>query len=151
PAEMNFTRSSGILLHPTSLPGSFGIGDIGPAAQRFCDLLLEAGQTYWQILPLGPTGFGDSPYQAFSAFAGNPHLISPALLVPAGLLAESDLADAPAGDETRVDYGAVHHWKRPLLRKAFDNFKQVSDRFIEAAHAFIRENAFWLDDYALYQ
>ncbi len=83
---MKFQRASGILLHPTSLPGDFGIGDLGPTAFEFVDFLARSGQTYWQILPLGPTGYGDSPYQCFSAFAGNPLLISPEKLVEDGLL-----------------------------------------------------------------
>src|SRR5580765_8035964 len=107
---MKFNRSSGVLLHPTSLPGPFGIGDLGPAALEFCDVLVEAGQTYWQILPVGPTGFGDSPYQSFSAFAGNPLLISPQGLQEDGLLMNSDLQGHPVSDPHRVDYGAVPNW-----------------------------------------
>src|SRR5437764_985956 len=116
---MKLHRSSGLLMHPTSLPGPFGIGDIGPAAREFCALLVEAGQTYWQILPLGPTGFGDSPYQSFSAFAGNPLLISPEGLYEDGLLEADDLATGSGSDPHRVDYGQVHKWKRALLAKAF--------------------------------
>ena len=89
---MRFPRSSGILLHPTALPGPFGIGDIGPEAHRFAGWLADASQTLWQVLPLGPTGYGDSPYQCFSAIAGNPLLISPELLQHHGWLAASDLA-----------------------------------------------------------
>src|SRR3712207_9561081 len=97
---MRLKRSSGILLHPTSLPGRFGIGDLGGEAYRFVDWLAAAGQAYWQIMPLGPTGYGDSPYSAFSAFAGNTNLVSPELLVGSGLLDAPDIegaADLPAG------------------------------------------------------
>src|SRR5262245_16818036 len=93
-AKGSAARSSGILLHPTSLPGPFGIGDVGPAARTWIEALAQAAQKWWQILPLGPTGYGDSPYQSFSAFAGNPFLVSPELLVEDGLLDESDLAEA---------------------------------------------------------
>src|SRR5574339_95956 len=95
----SFSRSGGILLHPTSLPGPYGIGDLGPQAYRFVDWLASSGCHLWQILPLGPTGYGDSPYQCFSAFAGNPYLVSPEQLVQAGLIDADDLAGSlfPAG------------------------------------------------------
>src|SRR6266487_4578597 len=102
-------RSSGILLHPTSLPGPYGIGDLGPAARAWIDTLVDAKQKWWQILPLGPTGFGDSPYQAFSAFAGNPLLISPDVLARDGLIDQSDLAGARFLED-HVDYGPVIAW-----------------------------------------
>src|SRR5262245_6826046 len=105
--EMSFPRASGILLHPTSLPGRFGVGDVGPAAYEFVDFLEETGQSLWQVLPLGPTGYGDSPYQCFSAFAGNPLLISLEALVDDGLLSQRDIDHAPAFDRDRVDYGPV--------------------------------------------
>ena len=92
---MRFARSSGILLHPTSLPGRFGIGDLGPAAYQFIDFLAAANQRLWQIMPLGPTGYGDSPYSSFSAFAGNVNLISPERLVQDGLLAADAVQDVP--------------------------------------------------------
>src|SRR5437762_171594 len=92
---MKFKRSSGILLHPTSLPGRFGVGDLGPAAYEFVEWLAAAGQTFWQIMPLGPTGYGDSPYSSFSAFAGNTNLVSPEKLFESGLLAESDIQNSP--------------------------------------------------------
>src|SRR5215510_14440141 len=98
-------RSSGILLHPTSLPGRFGIGDLGPAAHTWVDQLVHARQRWWQILPLGPMGYGDPPYQCFSAFAGNPLLISPELLAEEGLLSLQDLTDIPSLSEAEVDYG----------------------------------------------
>src|SRR5215207_7729916 len=102
-----FPRSSGILLHPTSLPGRFGIGDLGENAYRFVDWLAEAGQSVWQILPLGPTSYGDSPYQTLSAFAGNPNLISLAHFIEYGWFDETDLADVPNFPINRVDYGWI--------------------------------------------
>src|SRR5919199_2917825 len=120
---MKFKRSSGILLHPTSLPGRFGIGDLGGEAYRFVDWLGAAGQTFWQIMPLGPTGYGDSPYSSFSAFAGNTNLVSPEKLVESGLLADSDIQDPPDLPAGRVDYGRVIGYKRGLLEKAFVNFE----------------------------
>ncbi len=92
---MEFPRSSGILVHPTSLPGQFGIGDIGPEAYKFVDFLKSTGQKLWQILPLGPTGYGNSPYACYSAFAGNPNLISPEVLLEDGFLDEDDLQNIP--------------------------------------------------------
>ena len=102
---MRFPRSSGILLHPTSLPGPNGIGEIGPEAFRFIDWLASAGQTIWQVLPLGPTGYGDSPYQCFSAFAGNPLLLSLDRLLDREYLTNEDLAGRPQFPADRVDYG----------------------------------------------
>ena len=101
---MNFPRASGILLHPTSLPGEFGIGDLGPEAYSFVNFLADASQSYWQILPLGPTGSGDSPYQCFSAFGGNTLLISPEKLVEDALLTAEQVADHPEFAGDRVDY-----------------------------------------------
>src|ERR1044071_4062302 len=98
---MKFDRSSGILLHPSSLPGPYGIGDLGPQAYQFIDWLASTGCKLWQVLPLGPTGYGDSPYQCFSAFAGNPYLISPELLLQDGLLTQADLSNKP-------DFNASH-------------------------------------------
>ncbi|HET7088626.1 MAG TPA: 4-alpha-glucanotransferase, partial [Anaerolineae bacterium] len=104
---MRFPRSSGILLHPTSLPGRYGIGDLGDDAYRFVDFLADAKQSLWQVLPLGPTGYGDSPYQCFSAFAGNPLLISPDKLLEEGLLAEDDVRSVPPFPSGAVDFGEV--------------------------------------------
>src|SRR5204863_118187 len=101
------TRTSGILLHPTSLPGRYGIGDLGDEAYRFADFLADARQGVWQVLPLGPTGYGDSPYQCFSAFAGNPLLVSPDRLVASGLLEKRDLKHAPRFSTERVEFGRV--------------------------------------------
>src|SRR5947209_2928457 len=114
-------RSAGVLLHPTSLPGPYGIGDLGPEAHAWVVRLGQAKQTWWQILPLVPTGFGDSPYSGFSAFAGNPLLISPDLLVQDGLLLHSDVRDVrlPVG---RVDYGRVIELKNRWLATAWERF-----------------------------
>lgn len=144
-------RASGLLLHPTSLPGRFGIGDLGPEAYRFVDFLQAAGQTLWQILPLGPTGYGDSPYQCFSAFAGNPLLISPELLVEEGLLDKEALEQVPAFPQERVDYGAVERWKNTILRQASARFfLQRPSLLFGEFEAWCRQEAGWLEDYALF-
>ena len=101
---MTFPRASGILLHPTSLPGLFGIGDLGEQAYRFADFLVAGGQSLWQVLPLGPTGYGDSPYACYSAFAGNTLLISPQRLLEEGLLEENDLSNIASQPPERVDF-----------------------------------------------
>jgi len=148
---MRFPRSGGILLHPTSLPSRFGIGDLGPEAYRFADFLAEAGLRLWQVLPLGPTGYGDSPYQCFSAFAGNPLLVSLERLAEDGLLDACDLEDSPEFAEGFVDYGAVIRWKLPLLKKAHENFQARAGAALrEEFEAFCRTEAGWLDDYALF-
>lgn len=148
---MIFERRSGVLLHPTSLPGPYGIGDLGEEAYRFADFLNAAGQTYWQILPLSPTGYGDSPYQSFSAFAGNPMLISPTKLVQAGHLIESDLADVPPFPNGSVNFGDVIPYKTGLLDRAFKRFYEVrSQQERERFKVFCEAQAFWLDDFALF-
>ena len=144
-------RMAGVLAHPTSFPSPYGIGDFGSGAYAFLDFLAEAGQTIWQILPLGHTGFGDSPYQSFSAFAGQPLLISPEKLLEEGLLTEEDLTPLPDFSPDRVDYGAVIEWKTSLFGKAFDRFRQDPDRGLKKAFsAFCRDQKEWLDDYALF-
>lgn len=144
-------RVSGILLHPTSLPSPYGIGDLGKEAYEFIDFLQESGQHLWQTLPLTPTGFGDSPYQGFSAFAGQPLLISPADLQELGLLEVEELQDCPAGDGTFVDYGTIIPWKTRILRTAFTRFCSVGDEeFLKEFTAFCAQNQFWLEDYALF-
>ncbi len=149
---MNFPRAGGVLLHPTSLPSKYGIGDFGVEAYKFVDFLVEARQTYWQILPLGATGYGDSPYQCFSAFAGNTSLVSPEKIVEDGFLIDKEIDEKPKFPAGRVDYGAVQDYKKPLLEKAFARFKQTGDRnIIDAFHRFCDENAFWLEDYALFR
>ena len=125
---MRFARSSGILLHPTSLPGPYGIGDLGPEARRFVDFLAEAGQTLWQVLPLGPTGYGDSPYQCFSAWAGNPLLISLEWLAGAGLAGCGGARDAPEFPEDQVDFARVIPWKTALLEAAARVFLRSARR-----------------------
>jgi 4-alpha-glucanotransferase len=144
---MIFPRASGILLHPTSLPGPFGIGDLGPAAERFIDQLAAAGQRWWQVLPLGPAGAGNSPYQSFSAFAGNPLLISPERLAEDGLLSPADWADAPQLPAERVDFGAVIAFKTALLERAFD--RAAPDRLPDY-DGFLAASAGWLDEFALF-
>ncbi len=144
---MRFPRSSGILLHPTSLPGPYGIGELGSQAYSFVDFLERAGQKIWQVLPLGPTGYGDSPYQSFSAFAGNPLLISTGRLLENGYLTRDDLRDCPAFPTGRVDFGWVIHWKFPLLARAAERFYHAKRE--TAAFELFREKAsLWLDDYA---
>jgi 4-alpha-glucanotransferase len=148
---MNEKRCAGILLHPTSLPGPDGIGDLGPDAWQWVKTVKQMGFTCWQILPLGPTGFGDSPYQCFSAFAGNPLLISPLLLVEDGLLTLDDLARRPSFSAEQVDFGAVIAWKNALLTKAFQNYLASPRKGLNAElNAFAERNKDWLDDYALF-
>src|SRR5438270_2742881 len=120
--EKTSPRSAGVLLHPTSLPGPYGIGDLGPSAYAWVDALVQAKQTWWQILPLGPTGYGDSPYQCFSAFAGNPLLISPQLLVQDGILNHGDLEGARFQPNV-VDYGPVITFKNRMLARAWEIFQ----------------------------
>ena len=147
-----FERSSGILFHPTSLPGKYGIGTLGKEAYAFIDFLKKSRQKLWQIFPLGPTGYGDSPYQSFSSFAGNPYLIDFDLLIEAHLLSEEDLRDVFFGDnEEYIDYGAIYNQKYPLLRRAYENFKSSDNHEMrENLEHFKRENASWLNDYSLY-
>jgi len=148
---MRFPRSSGILLHPTSLPGRFGIGDLGPEARSFVDFLANAGQTLWQVLPLGPTGFGDSPYQCFSAFAGNPLLISLENLAERGWLDFAAIENPPDFPKTEVDFARVIRWKMNLLAAAARGFSAratADDRKLFGA--FTQLNSKWLDDFALF-
>jgi len=147
---MKFSRAGGILLHPTSLPGPYGIGDLGPQAYRFVDWLESTGCKLWQVLPLGPTGYGDSPYQCFSAFAGNPYLISFDALIEDGLLTKNDFADMPDFSASRVDFGLLIPWKLDLLQKAFSRFASASEGLRKSFEYFSAENASWLDDYALF-
>lgn len=148
---MRLERSSGILLHPTSLPGKFGIGDIGPQAHRWVDFLASAKCSLWQILPLGPTGYGDSPYQCFSAFAGNPYLISPESLLEEDLLHPNDIVDMPDFPSNTVDYGRVINWKLGVLDRAYLRFEHSAPNDIRLAYADFRaEQTDWLDDFALF-
>ncbi len=148
---MRFPRASGILMHPTSLPGRYGIGDLGEAAYEFVDFLAAAGQAYWQVLPLSPTGYGDSPYQGLSAFAGNPMLISPDRLRELGHLSATDIADLPHFPNDRVDFGPVIYHKTRLLNRAFANFRTGAPAEQQEAFArYCHEQAAWLDDVALF-
>jgi 4-alpha-glucanotransferase len=144
---MPFSRASGILLHPTSLPSQYGIGDFGPAAYHFIDWLSAAKQHLWQVLPLGPTGYGDSPYQCFSAFAGNPLLISPEFLAQDGLLDQTALESlrTPFGP---VDYGRIIPAKFDLLYRAYQAWKQQTES--DDYRAFVESERRWLEDYALF-
>jgi 4-alpha-glucanotransferase len=148
---MRFPRCSGILLHPTSLPGRYGIGDLGPEAYAFADFLHETGQGIWQVLPLGPTGYGDSPYQCFSAFAGNPLLISPDVLLKAGHLSPADVAQVPDFPVDAVDFGPVIEYKAQLLRRAFENWHGAGNASRDGQFAaFCASKRSWLEDYALF-
>ncbi|GAA4425284.1 4-alpha-glucanotransferase [Pontibacter saemangeumensis] len=144
-------RSAGLLLHITSLPSRFGIGDLGPEAYHFADLLEEAGQLYWQILPLNPTegGYGHSPYSSHSAFAGNPLLISPELLLEDGLLQKHDLKTDIEFTEERVEYDKVIEFKLQLLQQVFNNFREKADpELLHKYSAFQRQHQTWLTDFA---
>jgi 4-alpha-glucanotransferase len=148
---MRFSRASGILLHPTCFPNSFGVGDFGTAAFEFIDFLQEAGQKLWQVLPLNPTGYGDSPFQCFSAYAGNQLLISLETLQRDGILEASDLRHAPDFPQDFVDFGRVIPWKTRLLNKAARTFLSGGngeDR--RAFDDFCANNAAWLPDFALF-
>ena len=147
---MQLTRSSGVLLHPTSLPGRYGIGDLGPRAHAWVDFLAEAGCGLWQVLPLGPTGFDNSPYQSFSSFAGNPYLLSPESLLAEGLLREADLEPA-AFPSDRVDFSALIPWKLKVLGAAYRRFcASPAAGLREALEHFRRRHAEWLEDFALF-
>ena len=148
---MALDRRSGIILHPTSLPGPYGIGTLGQEAFNWINFLSDSGQHLWQVMPLGPTGYGDSPYQCFSAFAGNPYLINLEKLVEEGLLSADDKVEDPGFPATHVDYGPVISWKLERLAKAYDNYAdgataEQKKRF----KAFCKAQAYWLDDYALF-
>jgi 4-alpha-glucanotransferase len=145
-------RFCGVLMHPTSFPSPYGIGDLGDEAREFIDSMSQAGVSLWQLLPLGPTGYGDSPYAARSSFAGNELLIDLRALACEGLLEVEDLFSVPAFDLDRVDYGAVRAWKEPLLMKAAKQFLSTAEGRDRAGfETFCQERSWWLDDYALYQ
>ena len=148
---MALQRASGVLAHPTMFPSPYGIGDLGKGAEDFITFLTRGKQTLWQVLPLNPTGFGDSPYQSFSTFAGNPLLVSPDKLLAEGYLTEEDLADIPDFPADTVEYGDVIPYKNALLRKAFARFEAESSRAAKMAFTrFCNENADWLDGYSLF-
>lgn len=144
-------RKAGILVHPTSFPGHYGIGDLGSYAYQFIDFLAEAGQSLWQVLPLGPTGYGDSPYQSLSSFAGQPLIISPELMEKMGLLTKEEIEPGQWEDPARVDYGAVITYKRELFQIAYQRFLNTDDtKLIKDFENFCREQNYWLEDYALF-
>lgn len=148
---MRLRRSGGVLVHPTSFPGKYGIGDLGAGAYNFIDFLEKAKQSIWQVLPLGPTGYGDSPYQSFSAFAGNPLLISPEKMVKDGFMPAELLADLPNFPVDKVDFGWVIHYKKRLQKLAFLNFETSgAAAHKDAFEEFCLSNSYWLDDYALF-
>lgn len=148
---MDFPRSSGILLHPTSLPGKWGIGDLGSASYRFVDFLKSAGQSWWQILPLGPTGYGNSPYMCFSAFAGNPLLISIEKLVEEGFVLAEEVKRPPSFSADRVDYRRVIEQKRMIFGKSYKRFKTDPPAEHRQAFQLFREkHASWLEDFSLF-
>jgi 4-alpha-glucanotransferase len=149
---MNLPRSSGVLLHPTSLPGPSGIGELGESARRFVDFLHAGKQQFWQILPLGPTGYGNSPYACYSAFAGNTLLISLQDLVTDGLLTDDDLSLPPSFSTTEVEFDRVRDYKERRFKKAFASFQ--TSQYAPLVHAFeifCRGHADWLNDFALFR
>lgn len=144
-------RRAGIILHPTSLPGPDGIGDLGPDAYHWVDFLEGSGCSLWQVLPLGPTGYGDSPYQCFSAFAGNPNLISLTMLLDVGLLKLDDLSSRPGFSRDAVDSQAVMVWKQNVLQIAFKNFRKTRRRaLLEEYEQFCEDHAIWLKDFGMF-
>jgi 4-alpha-glucanotransferase len=148
---MLFPRSSGILLHPSSLPGRYGIGDLGEFAYRFVDYLVSASQRYWQVLPLSPTSYGDSPYQSPSTFAGNANLISLDKLKTLGWLTDADLAEVPDFPVHTVDYGWVIQYHDEKLEAAYRGFLQRANAgYQQAFKQWVESQAFWLEDYALF-
>jgi 4-alpha-glucanotransferase len=145
-------RAAGVLLHPTSFPSAFGIGAFDEAARGFLQFLADAGFRYWQLCPLGPTGFGDSPYQCFSSFAGNPYLIDPAALVRSGLVAEDQVSPLRALGHQHVDYGALYQHKRPMLFSAHSAWRRDPHRALPYGDfaRFRHDNAEWLHGYAYF-
>ena len=146
-----FKRSAGLILHPSSLPSDYGIGELGSEAYAWVDGLQEAGITLWQMMPLGPTGYGDSPYQCFSAFAGNPYLISLEVLLEQGLLEERHLDSMPSFESHRVDFGSLIPWKISVLEDSFETFKKFASIAMQESFAlFCKLESHWLNDYALF-
>jgi 4-alpha-glucanotransferase len=144
-------RGSGILLHITSLPGMEGIGTFGSEAFRFIDFLEDTGQKIWQILPLGPVGFGNSPYQCYSAFAGDPLFIDLSFLIKDFLLSEKDVQQRPKFSAGHIDFRSVRKWKYPILRRAFENYQSKKTGKLKNEYSrFLNEHTWWLHDYALF-
>ncbi len=150
-SQISSHRKAGVLVHPTSFPGPYGIGDLGPAAYQFIDFLVASGQSLWQVLPLGPTGYGDSPYQSFSSFAGQPLIISPELLIESGLLKREDLLDLKPWNPARIDFGPAIIYKTALLKRAFEHFLQEEHAELKNELAVFEEaQKEWLADFALF-
>ena len=148
---MRFKRACGVLVHPTSFPTAYGIGDLGDSARKFIDFLIETDQSIWQILPLGPTGYGNSPYASYSAFAGNPYLISPDILVSKGLLTREEAASAHLPLTTSVNYESAFAAKDRILEIAFNRYAEHNPKGNSAEmKAFEKENKFWLNDHCLF-
>ena len=145
--NMSFKRSAGILMPISSLPSRYGIGTLGKAAYDFVDFLVKADQSYWQVLPIGPTSYGDSPYQSFSSVAGNPYFIDLDMLKDDGLLEESDLKKIHVDNPSYVDYGSLYETRFDLLYKAYEKGK---DKYHAKFHTFVSENDVWLDNYAMF-
>lgn len=144
--EINKERKSGIILHISSLAQEYGIGTFGKKAYEFCDYIKEAGFHYWQILPLGPTGYGDSPYQSYSSFAGNPYFIDLETLINERLLLKEEIKNIDFGsDKLRVDYGKLYNNRINILKKAYERFKEI-----DKLEKFVLDNKEWLVDYALF-
>lgn len=151
PSWKKIPRKSGILLHPTSFPSPYGIGDLGPSAYYFINFLEKSKQRLWQVLPLGPTGYGDSPYQSFSSFAGQPLVISIDILMEWKLLTPADFSYRE-WEEVCVDYGELIPYKMDILKKAFANFQQLpeTDELKKTYHKFVKEESHWLENYATF-
>ncbi len=147
---MKIERSSGILLHPTSLPGKYGIGSLGKSAFGFVDFLHKAGQKLWQVLPMGHTGYGDSPYQCFSVFAGNPIIIDIDLLFKDGFLKRRDFLEMPTFSEEKVNYGKVIYFKEKMLKLAFQRFDEKKNYNTVDYQVFVNNNQEWLKEYAIF-
>ncbi len=144
-------RSSGVLLHPTSLPGAQGVGDLGPAAHAFAEFLARAGQSWWQMLPIGPPGAGNSPYDSPSTFAGSPLLVSLEMLAREGLLHRDDVAGRRTGTGKRANYLEAARFRQPRLRLAFERFEaRASPADMRRLEAFRGRSSYWLPDYALF-
>ena len=148
---MRFPRSSGTLVHPTSFPSAYGIGDLGPGARKFIGFLNNTDQTIWQVLPLGPTGYGSSPYASYSAFAGNQYLISPDILVDKGLISSAEADNIKMPESVSVDYDEAYKQKGEILRIASQNFyRHLTSEQEKDLHNFKEKNKNWLDDYCLF-